>query len=180
MKKKLDLFKEQIESERLLLLPMSMQYKDEIFREFTKDITIYMYPAPPKDISETEEFIEDSLKGMRKGSNLQIVITAKETGEFLGCGGLHHIDGKTPEMGIWLKKLAHGKGFGKEAMIAVKKWADSNLEYDYLLYPVADKNIASRKIPESLGGKIENEYDAKGLGGNEYHCLEYRIYSEGK
>jgi hypothetical protein len=45
---------------------------------------------------------------------------------------------------------------------------------------VADKNIASRKIPESLGGVIEKEYDDKGLGGNEYHALEYRIYPNKK
>jgi len=172
------LLKERIESDRLLLLPISMQYKDDIFREFTSEITTFMYPAPAKDISEIETFIENSLKGLAEGSNLQLVITKKDTQEFLGCAGLHHIDGKTPEMGVWIKKSAHGNKYGNEAMFAVKKWADENLNYDCLIYPVADQNIPSRKIPEALGGKIENEYDKKGLGGNKYHCLEYRIYPE--
>ena len=32
-----NLLKERIESERLLLVPISMQYKEEIFKEFTKE-----------------------------------------------------------------------------------------------------------------------------------------------
>lgn len=174
------LLDERIESERLLLLPIDMKYKDEIFKEFTSEITTYMYPAPAKDISETEEFIEDSLRGLTEGNNFQLVILAKDSQEFFGCAGLHHVDGKTPEMGVWLKKSAHGKGYGKEAMTAIKKWADENLDYEYLLYPVADKNIASRKIPESLGGRIEGEYDEEGAGGNKFHSLEYRIYPNKK
>jgi RimJ/RimL family protein N-acetyltransferase len=174
------LLKERIESARLLLVPISMKYRNEIFSEFSDEITIFMYPAPAKDISETEEFIKDSLKGLSNGNNLQLVILSKDSQKFFGCAGLHHIDSKTPEMGIWLKKTAHGKGYGKEAMTAVKKWADENLDYDYILYPVADKNISSRKIPESLGGKIEREYDEQGMGGNKYHCLEYRIFQDRK
>ncbi len=174
------LLKERIESERLLLVPISMDYKNEIFKEFTKEITTYMFPAPAKDISETEAFIGDSLKELAEGSNLQLVILNKDSKEFFGCCGLHHIDTKTPEFGVWLKKSAHGKFYGKEAMAAIKKWADENLKYDYLLYPVADKNIPSRMIPESMGGKIEAEYDKTGLGGNECHILEYRIYPRQK
>jgi RimJ/RimL family protein N-acetyltransferase len=174
------LLNERIESERLLLLPIDMKYKEEIFEEFSSEITTYMYPAPAKDISETEEFIKDSLKGLGEGTNFQLVILAKDSQEFFGCVGLHHVDRKTPELGVWLKKSAHGKGYGKEAVTAVKKWADENLDYEYLLYPVADKNIASRKIPESLGGKIEREYDEEGAGGNKFHSLEFRIYPEKK
>jgi len=177
---KLGLLNERIESERLLLVPISMQYSDEIFKEFTPEIATYMYPAPAKDISETEEFISNSLKELSDGSALQLVILDKDTQEFVGCAGLHHVDGKIPEMGIWLRRTAHGSRYGREAMTAIKKWADEKLDYEYIKYPVADKNIASRKIPESMGGKVEDEYDDKGLGGNEFHSLEYRIYPERK
>ena len=172
------LLKQRIESERLLLVPISMRYKHEIFREFSEDITILMGPSPAKDISETEAFIEHSLKGLAEGNNLQLVILAKDSQEFFGCVGLHHVDSKTPEMGVWLKKSAHGKGYGKEAMIALRKWADENMEYDYILYPVADKNIASRKIPESLGGTIAREYDQATPNGSAHHLVEYRIYPD--
>lgn len=174
--KQIGLLNEVIGSERLLLVPVAMKYKDEIFREFSAEITVFMHPAPAKDIAEIEEWIEDCLKGLRQGNNLQLVILDKNSEEFLGCAGLHYVAGKTPEMGVWLKKSVHGKGYGKEAMVAVKKWADTNLNYKYILYPVVDKNIASQKIIESLGGKAEREYDKTSMSGIRHHCLEYRIY----
>ncbi len=100
----------------------------------------------------------------------------KADGSFLGCAGLHHPNTKTPELGIWLKKSAHGQGFGKEAMTALKKWADANVTYDYILYPVDEKNTASRRIAESLGGKIAREYDEINMSGAKHHLVEYRIY----
>lgn len=173
-----NLVKEKIETERLLLVPTSLKYKEDIFREFNKSITKYMYPKPAQRVEEVAQWINSSIEGLKEGSNFQMVALKKESEEFLGCAALHHVDRKAPEMGVWLKKPAHGNGYGKEAMAALKKWADKNLGYEYILYPVADKNIASRKIPESLGGKIVKEYDKVGLDGNKYHCLEYRIYSK--
>jgi len=41
---------ERIESERLLLVPISMEYKDAVFCEFSDVITAYMGPAPAKGI----------------------------------------------------------------------------------------------------------------------------------
>lgn len=174
------LLEERIEGERLLLVPITMQDKDEIFKEFSEDVTTYMLPATPKDISETEKFIEDSLKGLEDGSNLQLTIFAKESGEFLGAGGLHHVDKKTPELGIWIKKSAHGNSYGKEAIALVKRWADENLDYDYILYPAAEENTASRKIAESLGGKIEREYKEKTQNNVTYNFIEYRVYPNKK
>jgi len=165
-----------IETENLILKGISLDYKEDIFREFTSEITTYMFPKPAERIEETTEFIETSTKKNKEGSNLQIVILDKKSGEFLGCGGLHHIDRENPELGIWIKKSAHGNGYGKEAMVALKEWADGNLNYKYILYPVVDENFPSRRIPEFLGGKVEREYDEISLSGAKHHLLEYRIY----
>ena len=171
-----NLLYQRIETQRTLLIPISMDYAEAIFTEFTPAVAALMYPRSPKNISETEEFISKSLEGLKEGRNFQLVVISKDFQEFFGCAGLHNIDTRTPEMGIWIKISAHGKRYGREAMIAIKHWADDNLDYDYILYPVADNNLASRKIPEALGGRIEREYETQGLGGNKYHCLEYRIF----
>ena len=165
-----------IETENLALKGISLEYKEDIFREFTPEVTVYMSPKPADTIEETISFIESSIQSNTERKNLQIVITDKNTGEFLGCGGLHHIDTPTPELGIWIKMSAHGQGYGMETMKALKEWADQNLDYEYIIYPVVDKNIASRRIPESMGGKIAREYDDVSGLGQPMHLLEYRIY----
>ena len=64
--KKGDLFDVRIKTKRLVLVPISLRYKKDIFREFTDEITVFMFPATPKKIEETEKFILDSIKEMKK------------------------------------------------------------------------------------------------------------------
>lgn len=173
----LDCTNVEVGTDRLLLLPISEKYAEEIFRGFTAEVTRYMFPKSPNRIEETHEFINRSLKGMRRGEDLQFTITAKESGEFLGCCGLHgHDNPKTPELGIWLKIAAHGSGLGKESIVALKQWADENLVYDYLTYPVDRDNVPSRKIPEALGGEIFEESHCMSQDGRMLDIVVYRIY----
>jgi len=176
----MDLSSTKIETERLLIVPIGMEHKEIIFREFQEPVTEFMYPKPPEKIEEVEQFIKESLDGLKDSSNLQLVVLDKVTGEFLGCAGLHELDKDNPELGIWIKKSAHGKKYGREAITAIKKWADENIQYEYIRYPVAAQNIPSRKIPESLGGVVKKEYDKKMLSGRTYHMVEYWIPGNSK
>lgn len=164
----------EISTNRLLLKPIALEYKEEIFSEFTEKITSYMYPRPAKTIAETEAFIQESIEGLKKGTNLQFVILGKNYQEFLGCAGLHSLD-KEPQLGLWLKKMAHGNKYGLEAITAIKEWADKNLDCKYCIYPVDQRNIASRKIPEALRGKVIRTYEKANQSGNILHILEYRL-----
>ena len=141
-----NLFNVEIETKRLVLKPVSLEYKDMIFSEFTDDTTKFMFPSTPKQIEETEKFIQESRDKMKKRTDLSVSIFNKETNEFLGGGGIHNLNTKTPELGIWIKKSAHGNKYGREAVAGLKDWADKNLDYEYLLYPVVKENIASKKI----------------------------------
>ncbi len=69
----------EISTNRLLLKPISMQYQEEIFSEFTDEITTYMIPRSPKKISETEAFLNESIAGIKNSSNLGLVILKKES-----------------------------------------------------------------------------------------------------
>lgn len=167
---------ERIETDRLVIVPVDMKYAPDIFREFTLEITKYMRPPSPKEIIETETYIKSSIEKRLAGTDFAGIILDKQTGEFIGGSGLHHLDTKTPEFGIWLKKSVHGNKYGQEAILGLKKWADENLDYEYMSYPVAVENVASRKIPELMGGVIDHEYtDHNGLG-EEQKLVEYRIY----
>lgn len=164
-----------IETDRLLLVPISRKYADVIFKEFTPEITTYMAPKPPEKIEDTYEFIDSALDKMAKGNNIQLVILSKTNKEFLGCVGLHHIDTKTPELGIWTKKSAHGHKYGREAITGLVDWARKNLDFDYLLYPVDKRNIPSRRIPESLGGIPIRELKKPVESGKILDEIEFKI-----
>ena len=164
-----------LETERLLLIPIDMKYAEEIFREFQEPVTKYVYSKAPEKIEETKTFIKAMQEGMQKGTDIVMVILKKDTREFLGCCGIHHLDQKNPEMGIWTKKSAHGHKYGREAVSKLQDWAVENLEFDHIIFAIVAENIASRKIAESLGGKIKKEYQQTMLSGRIYDMVEYWV-----
>ena len=163
-------------TERLKLVPLSETYAPEIFRELTEDVTMYMFTKPPKKIEETIEFIQKARERIMNGEELNVSIFNKNTGEFLGGGGAKKINTRTPELGIWIKKSAHGNKYGREAVIALKDWIDQHVDHEYIKYPVDKKNIASRKIAEALGGVMREEYPKENMAGNTLDIVEYWIY----
>lgn len=167
-----------LESKRLILQAISLEYTEDVFREFTSEITTFMYPKPAQSISETEKIITDMIQQLENKTDLVLVILNKDNLEFLGICEVGAIDTDIPELGIWLKKLAHGHGFGREAIYALKDWVDKNLQYNYLSYPVDKRNIPSRKIAESLGGKVFREFQQINNSGNLLDEVEYRIYRQ--
>ncbi|MEO1432837.1 MAG: GNAT family N-acetyltransferase [Cyanobacteria bacterium J06632_19] len=165
----------EIKCDRLLLKSISLAYKKPIFKTFTEDITTYMYPRPAKNITETASFIRNSLEGMKNQHELILVILNKNSQEFLGCAGIHRINTKHPEFGIWLKKAAHRQGYGLEAIAAMKNWCEENLDSEYFTYRVDEENYPSRRIPEKLGGQIVRTYQKRNLSGRILNLVEYRI-----
>ncbi len=164
-----------IETDRLVLKPISPDYIDSIYNEFTADIATYMYPRPAEKRMETEAFVGAAHEENEDGTSLTMVITEQETGDFLGCVGLHKLTTSRPEFGIWVKQSAHAHGYGREAVRALKHWADRHIDYEYLIYPVDSRNISSRKIPESLGACIISQYDDRGGMGQNLTLIKYRI-----
>ena len=165
-----------INSDRLLLTPISLSYTEEILREFTPEVTRFMYPAPAKNLPETEKFVRSAIRGLENGIDLTWVILKQPDREFLGLCALHRANTDTPEFGIWTKVSAQGNGFGREAIALLKGWVDENLQYDYLMYSVDYRNVPSRRIPESLGGQMGRSFQLMSLSGELLDLIEYRIY----
>ena len=177
----IDWLKLEIVTPRLRLLSISRRQAEDIFREFTTEITCYMAPCPSESIDDTFAFIDTAIDKMKAGDEYQAVVVGRDSGEFLGCCGLHGRERpKTPELGIWIKKNAHGNGYGKEAIIGLKQWADSNLKYEYLMYPVDRRNGISIRIPEALDGEVFDRETYEKADGTTLELLVYRILPKSK
>lgn len=162
-------------SDRLTLVPISRAHRADIYVEFTPAITTYMLPRPAADISETDAFIDRAVADMAAGDELQWVMIDRTDGAFIGCIGLHRIRRVDPELGLWVKASAHGRGLGLEAASTAIQWAREHLKITHLRYPVDRRNLASRRIPERHGGVVQREFQTTGLGGNALDSVEYWI-----
>ena len=165
----------EIVARRIVLRPVSMEYRENICREFTPGITKYMPFTPDGDITLTEDFIRLSMQELQDETNLQLCILLKKNeNEFLGCCGLHHINKRAIEIGLWLKKSVHGRGYGTETVEALIGWGNEQFDFDYLFYPVDKENIASRKIPEKLGFTAAKSYLKRKSATENLDIIEYR------
>jgi RimJ/RimL family protein N-acetyltransferase len=101
----------------------------------------------------------------------------KVDGEFLGCCGLLPKETpRTPEVGIWIKKGAQGRKYGREAVETLAAWAKASLDLEYLVYPVDKANAPSRKIPEALGGVLLHEMQVCKPNGETLDLVVYKIH----
>ena len=165
-----------VETKRLKLIPIKESHVIDVYKNFTIDITQYMYPQPTGHIEDAEKFVLSSIDGLKAGTNLQMVTLDKETDEFLGCIGLHNVGTEDPELGLWIKKSAHKNGYGLEAIRGLVKWARENLDFDHFKCPVDRNNYRVRRIPLVLGGKMVKAYKRLNMDSSkELDIVEYWI-----
>lgn len=143
-----------IKTERLELVPISPKYANEMYEELTDEIAKYLSFYPPETLDQEMEFIKKSKKDMKNKDSIVLSVLDRKTGEYLGNVSIDKLKKETSEMGIWMKKRAHGKRLGREAALGLRDWIFKNLELDYFLYSMNVENISSQKIAESLGGTL--------------------------
>ena len=166
----------EITGERVVLIPISRKFADVIFKEFTAEVTRYLVRRPPENIAQIDEYIEECRRKMIEGKELTFVVLLREEREFLGVCAVHGQDLPVcSELGIWIKKNAQGKGFGRDAIRTLAAWIAKNLELGYLLYPVDRNNIPSRRLAESMGGVIYKEGKRESMSGALLDEVVYRI-----
>ncbi len=164
---------EKLITERLILKPIDKNVANDIFENFTKEVIKYMFPSEFKNIDEAFKFIYRMQKNRAELKDFVYSIHLKHNDEFIGCVGLHRLKLEIPELGIWIKISSHGNKYGREAVYALVELA-KKLGYNTLKYPVDCKNIASKKIPISLDGKLIKEHEM--LETSDGRILDEEIY----
>lgn len=90
-------------------------------------------------------------------SDLPFMAFEKSTGRLIGSVGLHRIDWNLPktEVGYWIRTSSSGNGYAAEGVQALVAWALSELRAQRIELVTDDINIASRKVAERCGFKLE-------------------------
>jgi RimJ/RimL family protein N-acetyltransferase len=157
-----------IRSPRLQLSQFQMADAQELFGCITPAIAKFMPWEPPS----WGEYLARCEKRAQAPApdRFSFVIRRLDNSECLGMASFEDADSVSPELGLWLKEGAHGKGFGREVVAALIEWGNATLGKESFIYPVAVKNTPSRRIAENLHGEIiGNRTNPK------YDSVVYRI-----
>jgi RimJ/RimL family protein N-acetyltransferase len=81
----------------------------------------------------------------------------RESGEFVGKGGLHTIDWGVPkfEIGYWIRSSREARGYATEACTAMAAFARLQLGAHRLEVTSDTRNAASRRVAEKSGFALE-------------------------
>ena len=162
-------------SRRLMLRAATLADAADIHAPVTPPLTRFMGWDPAPSLEAFTEVLREWLPKMAVGTDLMLVIRLLSTDEFLGMAGLHGIGSRGPEPGIWIKEAAHGRGYGREAIAALLRWAGPHLGATRFVYPVVEENGPSRRLAESLGGAIIAKRKLRKSSGVILHEVVYRI-----
>jgi RimJ/RimL family protein N-acetyltransferase len=163
-----------LSSQRLLLRSFTGDDAQEAFLAATPSVTRFMGWEPAPSLEAFELIWQSWIPKMRAGTDVHFVVRRRSSLEFLGAAGLHNTVISEPEVGIWIKEMLHGFGYGREAVAMVAAFA-GDLGKPAVVYPVVEQNGPSRRLAESLGGRIIGTRLLRKAVGVEYPEVVYRI-----
>lgn len=139
---------QQLNTERLELRLVTVEWLDEIFAENKGSVEKYFLKFDVKE--ELQTWINENRRQFERGEKMEMVVLNTDTKEFLGMVCLHRLN-IAPEFGIWIKESAQGHGYGKEAVKGLMDWYKLTFGVaEKIRYLVETGNFASINLARSL------------------------------
>ena len=150
-----------LETKRLILRPLSLEDKDDLF-EYRSDSETNRYQGwIPKTMEDVEVFIGKISKEINeRGTWFQLAIIEKESQKMIGDLGIHFIDSedKQVELGCTLNKDFQNMGFATEALIRVIDYLFRDLNKHRITTSIDPANKSSIRLVERIGFRKEAHF----------------------
>lgn len=150
-----------IETERIILRPISIKDNEEVFNYRSDSETNKYQGFVPKELSEVDKFIAKKPAEFNQPESwFQLVIIEKKSNEIIGDIGVHFIgdDGFQCELGCTIRKKQQGKGFATEAMKITIDYLFNSLNKHRIIGSVDPRNTNSIRLLERLNFRKEAHF----------------------
>lgn len=150
-----------LETERLLLRPITIEDKNDIFQYRSDKETNKYQGWIPETLDDVETFIgKISSKIDIPDTWFQFVIVDKEINKIVGDLGIHFLggDNKQAEIGCTLNKNHQNKGYASEAICKVMDYLFQDLDKHRIVTSIDPDNTDSIRLVERLGFRKEAHF----------------------
>ncbi len=141
---------------------------DSLWELYCDAMVTKFIPDAPKSRAEAQEELEWFMNGHPRRSELGLWATIlKENGAFIGrCGLLPLTIDEQPEVEVayTLARSYWGRGLATEVAEAIKAHATEKLGLTRLISMIEPENIASQKVAQKIGMRLEKKLD--GINGD--------------
>jgi len=150
-----------LETERIIIRPITLADKSEVF-EYRSDAETNKYQGwIPKTITDVEVFIGKISKQINESDTwFQLVIIEKKTQKIVGDLGIHFFDNanKQVEIGCTLNKDFQDKGYATESIKAVIDYLFKKLNKHRIIASIDPDNKKSIRLFERVGFRKEAHF----------------------
>lgn len=154
-------FAEQLTTQRLTLVPVSMDAAEEMNAAIAASLP-ELKPWLPwaktcPSVEDTAEFCALSELQIAARTDYPLLMRSTESGTLLGSVGLHRIDWSVPafEVGYWCATAHTGHGYVTEAVQAMARYVFDELAAERLSLHADTRNKSSRAVAERLGFHLD-------------------------
>lgn len=160
-----------IETERLLLRQPRAEDAPALLEAFADpDAMRYIGDGSTTDLAGAERAVERWLERWQNWGIGMFVVERKEDGRVLGRVGFlrwnpetWEIGGSETEIGWGLAREHWGQGYAPEAACALRDWAFAERRLTRLISLIQHGNLASVRVAEKLGERLERDVEVRGL-----------------
>ena len=168
-----------LETERLILRPLTVDDAEQAFLNWTSDpaVTRFMRWPIHLEISQTKEWLSSDMALLESDQVYDWGYVLKQTGELIGSGGL--VFEKTKgmyELGYAIMKKYWNLGLATEAGNAIIHFGINALKQHRFYCCHAKQNPASGKVMEKIGFVYQNDsvyYSF--VNSRKFACKEYLL-----
>lgn len=151
----------ELETNRLILRPINLDDKNEIF-EYRSDTEINKYQGwIPKTVDDVEIFIGKTSNQINESDSwFQLVIIEKESRKIVGDLGIHFFDSenKQVEIGCTLNKDFQNIGYATESIKRIIDYLFNDLNKHRIITSIDPDNKNSIRLVERIGFRKEAHF----------------------
>ncbi len=148
-------------TQRLLLRPISLADKDEIFAYRSDKETNQYQGWIPETVADVETFISKVAEKVNVPETwFQLVIIERTSDIIIGDIGIHFMDSenKQAEIGCTLNKAFQNKGYATEALKSVMDFLFHVLNKHRIIVSIDPENLSSIRLVERIGFRKEAHF----------------------
>ena len=141
---------------KLTLLDLSNYH---LISEIAKEDKLVQYsPSAIHTSKDLKEYVDIAVEGYYRKTTIPFIIYDKEKEKFAGSTRFAFMDrhNKVVHIGwTWIGKEFQGTGLNTNMKFLMLQYAFETLKFDKVEFRADERNIASRKAIEKIGGKLE-------------------------
>ena len=144
-------------TERLTLSTFVPQDADEV-HDICQDPDIQRWTTVPSPYArqDAHDFLNHVVPaGWRDDTEYSFAVRTRDGGPLLAAAALHHPRAGSWEVGFWTAKEHRGRGYMTEAVLAMARWAFTDLGCTRLEWRAEVGNAGSRATAEKAGFTVE-------------------------